>query len=144
MGRDSSAGIATCYRLDGLGIEPRWRRDFPHLSRPALGPTQSSIQRVPGLSRGVKRPGRSADHTLPFGAKVKERVQLYLYFPLWAFVACSRANFIFKFYLNGVWSLFWGGRGVTDISPWALNLDTRRRSFTALSFKHTIMKRNTG
>ena len=34
------AGIATRYGLDGPGIESRWGRDFPHLSRPALGPTQ--------------------------------------------------------------------------------------------------------
>jgi len=37
--RDSSVAIATRYGLDGLGIESRWRRDFPHPSRPALGPT---------------------------------------------------------------------------------------------------------
>ena len=37
-GRDSSVGIATRYGLDGPGIESRWRRDFPHPSRPALGP----------------------------------------------------------------------------------------------------------
>jgi hypothetical protein len=51
-GRDSSVGIATSYGLDGPGIEARWGRDFPHQSRPALGPTQPSIQWVPGLSRG--------------------------------------------------------------------------------------------
>jgi hypothetical protein len=36
--RDSSVGIATRYGLDVPGIEPRWGRDFPHPSRPALGP----------------------------------------------------------------------------------------------------------
>ena len=51
-GRDSSVGKATRYGLDGPGIEFRWGRDFPHPSRPALRPTQSPVQWVPGLSRG--------------------------------------------------------------------------------------------
>ena len=38
VGRDSSVGIAATYGLDGQGIESRWVRDFPHPSRPALGP----------------------------------------------------------------------------------------------------------
>ena len=54
IGRGSSVSIATGYGLDGPGIESRWRRDFPHLSRPALGPTQPPVQWVPALSRGAK------------------------------------------------------------------------------------------
>ena len=52
-----AVGIATRYGLDGPGIECRWGRDFPHPSRPALGPTQPPIQRVPGLFPGRKAAG---------------------------------------------------------------------------------------
>jgi hypothetical protein len=59
--RDSSVGIATGYGLDGPGIRSRWGRDFPHLSRPALGYIQPPLQWVPDFSGGRKRPGRDAD-----------------------------------------------------------------------------------
>jgi hypothetical protein len=42
--KHSSVGIATGYGLDGPGIECLWGRDFPHLSRPALGPTQPPVE----------------------------------------------------------------------------------------------------
>jgi hypothetical protein len=48
----------------------------------ALGPTQPTIQWVPGsLSLGVKWPGREADHSPPSSAEVKEWVELYLHSP---------------------------------------------------------------
>ena len=53
----SAVGIATGYGLDGPGVESRWGRDFSHLSRPALWPTQPPVQWVPGLSRGERAAG---------------------------------------------------------------------------------------
>jgi len=38
------------HGLDGPGIVSQWRRDFPHLFRPALGPTQPHVQSILGLS----------------------------------------------------------------------------------------------
>jgi hypothetical protein len=50
-GRDSSVGIATRCRLVGPVIDSRWGgRDFPHPSRPALGPTKPPVQLVLGLA----------------------------------------------------------------------------------------------
>jgi hypothetical protein len=40
----SSVGVATGYGLGDPGIESRWWRDFPRLSRPALGPIQPPVQ----------------------------------------------------------------------------------------------------
>ena len=57
MGQDSTVGIATDYRLDSLGIKSRWRRDFPHPSRPVLGRTQPPVQWVLGLTSWGKVAG---------------------------------------------------------------------------------------
>jgi hypothetical protein len=80
-GRDSSVGIATRYGLDGPGIESRWGRDFPHPSRPALGPTQPLYNGYRVSFPGVKQPGRDVDHPSLSSAEVEGRVELYRYSP---------------------------------------------------------------
>ena len=95
----SSVGIATGYGLDSPGIESRWGRDFPHMTRPALGPTQPPVQLVPALIPGVKS-GRSVTltpHPLLVAWSRKGRAIPVL--PLWAvrpvqsLSACTRVHF---------------------------------------------------
>jgi len=71
----------TGYGLDGPGIESRCGRDFPHLSRPALGPTHPPVQWVRVFPEGKERPGRDADFPPHSSAVGHERVELYLYSP---------------------------------------------------------------
>ena len=78
MGWYSSVGIATRYGLGSPGTESRWGRDFLHPSRPTLEPTHLPDT---GYFPAVKQPGRGVDHRSPSIAEVKERVELYLYFP---------------------------------------------------------------
>jgi hypothetical protein len=92
--RDSAGGIAIRYGLDGPGIESRWGRDFLHLSRPAVGPTQLLYNGLVLIFPGVKQPGRGVDHPPPSIAEIKGRVDLYL----WVFKACPRAKFHDRFY----------------------------------------------
>ena len=51
-GPGTVVGIATAYGLDDPGIESRWGRDFPHLSRPALWLNQPTVQWVLGFHQG--------------------------------------------------------------------------------------------
>ena len=93
-GPRSVVGIETGYGVDGPGIEYRWGRDFPHLSRPALGPTQPPVQWVQGLSRGKERPGRDADPSHPSSAVVKK--EYYTPTPPMGRTACTEPQCLYK------------------------------------------------
>ena len=56
----SSVGIATDYGPEGPGSNPCGDGIFRPSSL-ALGPTQTPVHWVPGLSRGYRRPGHGAD-----------------------------------------------------------------------------------
>jgi hypothetical protein len=74
---------------------PVWAR----FSAPVLtgrGAHPASHTMGTGSFPGIKQPGRGLEHRPLPSAEVKERVELYLY-PLWAFLACSRARFTFTF-----------------------------------------------
>ena len=79
MDPKSSVGIATRYGLDSPGIESRWRRDFPHLSRPAPETTQPPVQWVAGPFPRGKEAEAWRYHPPPSSANAKERVEIYLY-----------------------------------------------------------------
>ena len=95
LGPGSVVGIAIGYGAGGPGIESRWGRDFPHLSRPALGPTQPPVQWVPGLSWGVKRPGRDVDPSPPSSAMVMKG-QNYTSIPSMDRTACTDPQCLYK------------------------------------------------
>jgi hypothetical protein len=78
--RDSIVGIATRYELDGvLDRIPVWARfSAPVQTGPEVYPASCTMGTGP--FPGVKRPGRGVNHH-PICAEVKERVELYLYYP---------------------------------------------------------------
>ena len=78
VGRCSSVCIATRYQLDSPGIESRLGGEIFRTRPDRLwGLTQPTVQWVPDVSWGLKRPGRGVDHPLPYSAEVEGRVELY-------------------------------------------------------------------
>jgi len=64
-----------------LGIKFWWGQDIPYPSRLALRPTQPPTQWVLDLSRGLSGQGMASTPYPHLSGEVKERVELYLYFP---------------------------------------------------------------
>jgi hypothetical protein len=96
MGRDDVAGIETCHRPDGPGIEYRWRLRFFTPIQTGHGAHATSYTRSAGSFLGRKRRGVELTSQPPFSIKFKERVGLYSTL-LCAFMACSRESFTFTF-----------------------------------------------
>ena len=74
-----SSGPATCYRLNGPGIESWWggaRFFLPLQTDPGAYPASFTMGTV--SFPGVNRVGRDVDHPPLSNAEVKERVGLYI------------------------------------------------------------------
>jgi len=96
MGRHSSVGTANRYGLDGPAIKSRWKRGFPHPSRPAWRSTLPLLQWVTSFSGGKAARMWRWPPTL-YSVDVKERVGLYLFShfePSWHVLW---RNFLFTF-----------------------------------------------
>ena len=76
------------------GSNPGGGQNFPHPSRPALGPTQPTVQWVPGLSRGKERQGRNADPSPPSSTMVMKG-QSYSSTPPMGRTACTEPQCLY-------------------------------------------------
>ena len=99
-GPGSVVGIATGYGLDGPGIESRWWRDYPHLSRPAWVPHSLLYNGYRVFSRSKERPGCDAEPS-PLLVSWSWKSRAIPLLPLWAvrpvqkLSACTRVTFTF-------------------------------------------------
>jgi len=98
--------IATGYRLDGPGMESRWGWDFPHLSRPALGPNSASYTMGTGSFLGVKS-GQGMtlirQSLLVLWSWKSSVIPLFLLWAIWpvqSLSACTRVHFTFTLLKN--------------------------------------------
>jgi hypothetical protein len=70
-------------------------RDFPLLSRPALGPTQPPVQWVLGLSGDKERPERDTNPS-PTSSAVVMKGQSYTSTPPIGRTACTEPQYLYK------------------------------------------------
>jgi len=72
VGRDSSVGVATCYGMDGSGIESRWGARFSAPVHTGPGAHPASYAMDTGSFPGVKRPEHGVDHPPLLVPKLKK------------------------------------------------------------------------
>jgi hypothetical protein len=100
-GSRSVVGIATGYGLDGPGIETRWGRDFPNLSRPALESHPASCTMGTGSFPGVKSGWgvmlTSHSFLVPWSRKGRAipLIPLWAVRPIQSLSACTSVHFTF-------------------------------------------------
>jgi len=80
VGRGSSVGIVTHYGLDGPGSSSGGGEMFRTRPYPPVGPPSLLYNGYGVAFLEVKRPGRDV-HPPPCSAEVKEREEIYVYFP---------------------------------------------------------------
>jgi len=81
VGWDSLVSIATRYALDGSGIELPGRARFSVPVQMDPEAHRASYKMGTGPFPGLKRPECGVDHPSQSSSEVKERVELYLYYP---------------------------------------------------------------
>jgi hypothetical protein len=80
---DSTSAVTAVFSVSPMHTSRVKNVHFSMLSRPALGPTQPSIQWVPGaLPPVAKRPGREADYSTPNSSGGQENLDLYIHSPM--------------------------------------------------------------
>ena len=72
MGRDNSVSIATCYGLDGPGIESWWGARYSAPVQTGPGSHPASYTLGTGSLPGVKQPGRAIYHPPLSSSRLKK------------------------------------------------------------------------
>jgi hypothetical protein len=133
VSRDSSVGIVTRYGVDSPEIESRWEARFSAPVHTGPGPHPASCTMGTGSFLGVKRRGSGVDHTHSSSAKVKERVELYLYFP------SGPSWLVLGWILRGKWRL-WTYWLFVRPSFQSMKVHHMRRSFASIFVTKIFLK----
>jgi hypothetical protein len=99
--RNGSVGIASYYRLNGPGIESRLGARFSAPVQTGSEAHPTSYSMGTGSFPRVNRPGRGVGHQPLSSAEVKERVELYVFFPL-GLRGCYRVKFTWLYKCSSV------------------------------------------